>query len=53
MMPYRGRRPEIGWSLHMTGGWRAQLERVRRWYERAFRATDPLERGDFLYAFFD
>ena len=31
---YKGKRPEQGWSLHMSGGWAAQLERVRRWHAR-------------------
>lgn len=52
MMPYRGRRPEVGWSAHMAGGWRAQLDCVRRWYHRASRAQDPTDRYDFLSAFF-
>lgn len=37
----------------MTGGWKAQLERVRRWYQRALSAKDPIDRYDFLYAFFE
>jgi hypothetical protein len=37
----------------MTGGWQAQLDRVRRWYERVCKAQDPSDRCDFLYAFFE
>lgn len=37
----------------MTGGWHAQLDRVRRWHERARRATTAIDRHDFLYAFFE
>lgn len=53
MMPFHGRRPELGWSLHMTGGWQAQLDRVRRWYHRASSAKDSIDRYDFLYVFFE
>lgn len=53
MMPYRGKRPEIGWSLHMSGGWRTQWERVQRWYERLSTAASSIDRHDFLYAFFE
>ncbi len=53
MMPYRGRRPEVGWTAHMTGGWQSQLDRVRRWYGRVCMAKDPQDRYDFLYAFFE
>ncbi len=52
-MTYKGRRPEIGWSVHMTGGWQTQLDRVRRWHHRASQSKDPTDRGDFLYAFFE
>ncbi len=37
----------------MTGGWRTQLDRVRRWYHRASKAELPIDRYDFLYAFFE
>jgi hypothetical protein len=37
----------------MTGGWHAQLDRVRRWHRRASIAIDPVDRADFLYAFFE
>ena len=37
----------------MTGGWPAQFERVQRWYRRASMTTDPTDRIDFLYAFFE
>ncbi len=53
MFPYRGKAPEVGWSVHMTGGWLGQLERVRRWYGRATNAIDPIDRSDFLGAFFE
>ncbi len=52
-MPYSAKRPELGWSLHMTGGWQSQLERVRRWHTRAAGAVDAVDRSDFLYAFFE
>lgn len=50
---YRGVRPEVGWSLHMTGSWQSQLNRVRRWYMRALGADNSIDRRDFLYAFFE
>lgn len=53
MFPYTGRRPAVGWSVHMTGGWQTQLDRVSRWYRRASNATDPTERCDYVYAFFE
>jgi hypothetical protein len=53
MLPYRGRRPAIGWSVHMTEGWQAQLDRLRRWYGRASNATDSIDRWDYVYAFFE
>jgi hypothetical protein len=34
-------------------GWQTQLDRVRRWCRRASNATDPTDRCDFLYAFFE
>lgn len=37
----------------MTGGWEAQLNRVRRWYQRACVAKDQADMHDFLYAFFE
>jgi hypothetical protein len=39
--------------MHMSGGWQAQLDRVRRWYHRASKADDVIDRYDFLYAFFE
>lgn len=49
---YRGKTPELGWSRHMTGGWRGQAGRVRRWHSR-LRAAGVEDRADFLYAFFE
>ena len=37
----------------MTGGWRSQLDRVRRWHDRASKASTRIDRYDFLYAFFE
>lgn len=37
----------------MTGGWRTQLERLRRWYHRLSTAVEPSDRYDFLHAFFE
>jgi hypothetical protein len=37
----------------MTGGWQSQLDRIRRWYHRASNATDPTDRCDYLYAYFE
>lgn len=37
----------------MTGGWTAQLERVRRWHARLANQVQPVERYDDLYAFFE
>jgi hypothetical protein len=51
--PYGGHKPEVGWSVHMTDGWKAQLDRMRRWHHRASGATDPTDRYDFLCAFFE
>ena len=53
MMPFGGKQPELGWSAHMTGGWRSQLERVRRWHRRLQQAQSAQDRSDFLYAFFE
>lgn len=53
MTPYGGRRPELGWTLHMTGGWQSQWDRVTRWYGRAVTAQNPVDRYDFFYAFFE
>src|ERR1039457_1983242 len=47
------RRPELGWSLHMTGGWRSHYDQMSRWYARLMEAKEPLDRLDFLYAFFE
>jgi hypothetical protein len=49
---YRGETPELGWSRHMTGGWRGQAGRMRRWHSR-LRTSAPEDRADFLYAFFE
>lgn len=51
--PYRGKRPVLGWSLHITGGWQAQLARVGRWYRRAAFVKDEDDQLDFLFAFFE
>src|SRR5277367_1627790 len=53
MVPHEGRQPPIGWNNHLAGGWQVQLARVRRWYGRAATATDPIDRGDYLHAFFE
>jgi len=53
MTPYKGEQPEIGWSIHMTGGWKTQLVRVQRWHGRVLNAENPEDRYDFLYAFFE
>ena len=45
-------RPELGWSIHMTGGWATQFDRVRRWHDRLLNAH-PDDEADFLYAFFE
>ena len=37
----------------MTGGWETQLQRVQRWYKRALEAKDPVDKQDYLYAFFE
>jgi len=50
--PYKRKRPEVGWSVHMTGDWQSQLDCVRRWYTRASQADNAIDRWDFLYAFF-
>jgi hypothetical protein len=50
---YRGKSPVLGWSLHMTGGWQAHLERVERWYRRAALAKEAHDQLDFLLAFFE
>jgi hypothetical protein len=52
MHPYHGKRPELGWSRHMTGGWRVQWERVQRWHQRLAKAQG-IDRDDFLWAFFE
>lgn len=53
MDPYNGKRPEVGWSVHMTGGWKSQRDRMRRWHARALAARDSADRWDCLYAFFE
>ncbi len=45
--------PELGWSLYISGGWKSQFERVQRWYKRAKNANNPIDRLDFLYAFYE
>jgi hypothetical protein len=52
-IPFRGKIPVLGWSLHMTGGWRSQLSRVERWYERLSCARIEEDQLDFLFAFFE
>jgi hypothetical protein len=37
----------------MNDGWRSQWNRVQRWQERASNASTPVDRADFLYAFFE
>lgn len=53
---YRQKAPssaaELPWSLHKTGGWKAQLARVERWNHRLEHATNQHDTADFLYAFF-
>lgn len=51
--------PELPWSLHKSGGWTAQYDRVKRWHKRlqsiraSRTATDNQEEAlDFIYAFF-
>lgn len=51
--PYRGKTPAINWSLHMNDGWKAQYERVFRWYDRVFNCKSEIDRRDFMYAFFE
>jgi len=51
--PFKGKEPELGWSLHMTGGWESQLARAKRWLDRASQARNAIDRYDFLYAFFE
>jgi hypothetical protein len=53
MTAYRGKSPVLGWSLHMTGGWQSQFNRVERWYERSKSARVEHDRFDFLLAFFE
>lgn len=43
--------PQFQHSLHKAGGWRGQWQRVRRWYSRV-QIGEPVDREDFLYAFF-
>jgi hypothetical protein len=50
---YKGLRPHQGWSIHMTGGWRTQLDRVQRWHSRIQTASTQQDTNDFLYAFFE
>ena len=44
---------EMSWNDRLNGGWQVQLGRVRRWYHRASRATDPIDRADCIHAFFE
>lgn len=37
----------------MTGGWKGQLQRVRRWHARMNAAVESDDRTDFLFAFFE
>lgn len=37
----------------MTGGWRTHFDQMARWHTRLMKATEPLDRLDFLYAFFE
>ena len=37
----------------MTGGWSTHFDQMSRWYARLMKATEPLDRLDFLYAFFE
>jgi len=53
MTAYRGKSPVLGWSLHMTGGYKGQFERVKRWCERAKSARSEHDQLDFLLAFFE
>jgi hypothetical protein len=53
MTQYSGKRPELGWSQHMTGGWIGQAAQMRRWHARMSGATSPEDRYDFSYAFFE
>ena len=43
--------PQFPYSLHKAGGWRGQWHRVRRWHSRV-QTGEPVDREDFLYAFF-
>jgi hypothetical protein len=51
--------PEFPWSMHKSGGWKTQYDRVKRWHKRLqvirtsrTASTDRDEALDFLYAFF-
>lgn len=37
----------------MVGGWRSQLARVERWYERLISTRNEHDQLDFLFAFFE
>jgi len=50
---YRGKPPVLGWSFHMTGGWRGQLQRVERWHSRFVNAQSEHDQIDYLFAFFE
>ena len=41
------------WNDRLNGAWQVQLGRVRRWYHRAARAADPIDRADCIHAFFE
>jgi hypothetical protein len=42
----------LPWSWHKSPGYRGQLARLERWYERARHARDPQDIEDYLYALF-
>jgi hypothetical protein len=46
-----------GWSIHKSGGWRGQLDRVHRCHERLLNAVETgtmnvMDLSDFAFAFF-
>ena len=44
--------PELDSSWQKTPGWQGHYARMGRWRHRWRAASDPVEREDFLYAFF-
>jgi hypothetical protein len=44
----------LGWSIHKSGGWRGQLERIHRWHSRVLQAasTGSGDLEDFIFALF-